>query len=109
MTPQQPFLVPSIITVFIVIPLALGLVPPNRVYGVRTKKTLADREVWRRANVFGGCCLGAASVIYIFAGRYVPYPPPGSGDLAAFALHLALFVGPLLLALLLTGWYVRRL
>ena len=109
MTPQQPFLVPSIILVFLVVPLALGLVPPNRWYGVRTKKTLSAPGIWRRANVFGGCCLGAASVVYIFAGRYVPYPPPGSGDLAAFGLHLAVFLGPLLLALLLTGWYIRRL
>jgi len=107
--PQQPFLVPSIILAFIVVPLALGVVPPNRFYGARTKKTLADRELWRRANVLGGGGFGAASVVYIFAGRYVPSPPPGSGDLAAFALQLALFLGPLLLALLLTGWYVRRL
>jgi hypothetical protein len=108
-TPQQPFLVPSIIVVFVVIPLVLGLVPPNRVYGVRTKKTLADPELWRRANVFGGCALGLAALVYIFAGRYIPYPPAGSGDLAAFGLHLGLFVGPLLLAVLLTGLYIRRL
>lgn len=109
MRSAQPFLVPSIIVVVLAIPLALGLVPPNRVYGVRTRKTLSDRDLWRRANTFGGCCLGLASLVYVLAGRYVPYPPPGSGDLAAFGLHLALFLGPLALALVLTGVYVRRL
>ena len=109
MTAHQPFLVPSIIAVLVCIPLVLGLVPPNRVYGVRTRKTLADPDVWRRANAFGGCALGLASLVYIFGGRYAPYPPPGSGDLAAYALHLALCFGPLLLALVATGLYIRRL
>ena len=32
------------------VPLVLKLVPPNRVYGVRTSQTLASREVWFRVN-----------------------------------------------------------
>jgi len=108
-TPQQPFLIPSIIMLVVAIPLALGLVPPNRVYGVRTRKTLSDPEIWRRANSFGGCALGLASLISIFAGRYVPYPPAHSADVAALVVHLAVCFGPVLLALALTGLYIRRL
>ncbi len=109
MTAQQPFLVPAIIFVFVTIPLVLGLVPPTRGYGVRTKKTLGDPAIWRRANSFGGSALGLASLVYIFVGRYFPMPPRGSADLAAFGLHLGLFLGPLLLAILVTGLYIRRL
>ena len=109
MTAPQPFLVPSIIIVVLTIPLVLGLVPPNRAYGIRTRKTLSTPEIWRRANSFGGAAIGLASLVYIFVGRYFPMPPAGSGDLAAFALHLGLFLGTLALAILVTGAYIRRL
>ncbi len=109
MTAAQPFLIAAVIMVLVAIPLALGLVPRNRGYGVRTKKTLSDPEIWRRANTFGGCAVGLAALVYIFVGRYFPMPPPGSGDLSAFALHLGLLLGPLAVALLLTGAYIWRL
>jgi hypothetical protein len=108
-TAAQPFLVPSIMLTVLAIPLVLGLVPPNRGYGIRTTKTLSDRDIWRRANVFGGGAVGGASLVYIFVGRYFPMPPPGSSDLAAFGLHLGLWLGPLLVAGLLTHAYIKRL
>ncbi len=31
-------------------PMTLGLVPPNRFYGMRTDKTLSSPEIWYPAN-----------------------------------------------------------
>ena len=36
------------------IPLVLGKIPPNRLYGVRTRKTLSNNEVWYKANKYTG-------------------------------------------------------
>ena len=46
----------------IAIPLILQRVPPNRLYGVRTAKTVADPEVWYRANTFGGWAMLSSAI-----------------------------------------------
>jgi uncharacterized membrane protein len=109
MTSQQPFLVPSIIFAVLAIPLALGVVPLNRVYGIRTRKTLSDPALWQRANIVGGWAFLGAALCHIVVGRYVPMPPPVSSDLAAYGRHLLVFLGPLLVAGLITRAYIRRL
>ena len=44
-------------------PLALGRVPPNRIYGFRTAKTLSSPEIWYAANrAAGWFMIGAAAV-----------------------------------------------
>ncbi len=57
----QPFFVPALLILLLAVPLAVGLVPRNRVYGVRTARTLTDADAWERANRFGGRVLGAAA------------------------------------------------
>jgi len=42
----QPFIVPAVLIALLSVPLILGLVPPNRFYGVRTRKTLAGDQIW---------------------------------------------------------------
>ncbi len=37
------------------LPLVLGWVPPNRLYGFRTPETLASEEAWYRGNQLMGC------------------------------------------------------
>ncbi|HTU82875.1 MAG TPA: SdpI family protein [Candidatus Acidoferrales bacterium] len=44
------------------IPLALGKVKRNGLYGVRTPITMRDDATWQRANVFGGKALIACGV-----------------------------------------------
>lgn len=51
---DQPFFLPAAIIGVLEIPLILGLVPRNRLYGVRTSKTLADDHAWYPANRVGG-------------------------------------------------------
>jgi uncharacterized membrane protein len=53
----------ALITIAISIPLVLRKVPPNVVYGVRTRKTLSDPRIWYEANYRGGVALIVAGVV----------------------------------------------
>lgn len=55
----------AIVTALIALPLALRKVPRNRLYGVRTRRTLADDRVWYETNAYGGRGLIVASVITV--------------------------------------------
>lgn len=85
-------------------PLALGVIPPNRVYGVRTRRTLADAGRWYAVNRVGGWCLLAASLCYL-AMSAVLLPPGSGGDVASWLLHLAAFMAPLALGILVIYRY----
>jgi SdpI/YfhL protein family len=52
-----------VIVAIISVPLILGVVPPNGIYGFRTAVTRSSRAVWYPANAFAGwALLSAASV-----------------------------------------------
>ena len=55
----------AIVTALIALPLALRKIPRNRLYGVRTRRTLADDRVWYETNAYGGRCLIVASAVTI--------------------------------------------
>ena len=96
--------VPVILIAILAIPLALKLVPPNRIYGYRTTQTLANREVWFHLNRVAGVALiaGAAAALAI----YFYQPQLASGE--SFAGVLVLIV-PVLAALAVTAIYARRI
>jgi len=51
------------------IPLALKSVPPSGAYGFRTKRTLANTEVWYSVNFTGGLSLifaGLFSLLFVY-------------------------------------------
>ena len=97
------FLVPCGIIAVASVPLMLKVVPPNRAYGFRTQQTLADRELWFRANRFAGCALfiaaGASAAVFAINPEY------SSGR--SFT-GLLVFVVPLVTALAASFAYVRR-
>ncbi len=105
----QPFFVPSVIVIVVSIPLVLRLVPPNRIYGVRTRRTLSSPEVWYPANRFGGIALIVASAVYLEVARLLPYTKGAPDDLHMVTVHLIAWVGPLALAIVAIGLYTRRL
>ena len=51
----------ALITIGVSVPLVLRKVPPNVIYGVRTRKTLSDPRIWFEANYRGG-------IAFIIAG-----------------------------------------
>jgi uncharacterized membrane protein len=97
------FLVPCGIIAVASIPLILNVVPPNGVYGFRTRQTLTNRELWFRANRFAGCAFFIASGVS--AGIFATHPEYASGR--SFA-GLFVFVVPLVIALAASFAYVRR-
>ena len=88
MSAQIPLLVACAVTAVIAIPLILRRVPPNSLYGFRTPRTLADRDLWFRVNHFAGWALliasmGSAALILLL-------PPPPTALLFVVPLGLAL-------------------
>jgi len=103
---EHPFLIPSIIFLLLSIPLILGLVPPNRGYGIRTAKTVSEPGPWYNTNRFGGWLLLVSSGIYLVMTRV---SPSAERDFTAWLWHLAAFGIPLLVSLLLIRRYIGRL
>jgi uncharacterized membrane protein len=95
--------VPAALMAVLAVPLALQVVPPNRYYGFRTARTLADREVWFRVNRFAGWALLIAASIA--GGLYLSVPELASGESLAGVLAL---VVPTLAALVATSIHARR-
>ncbi len=104
---RQPFAVPALAFIVVSLPLILGLAPPNRFYGVRTAKTMADPVVWRKVNRVAGALLALSGAVYLL---FAASAPAADGrDFGRWARHLAAFAAPLILALAGARVYSRRL
>jgi len=100
----QPFAIPALILFIVAVPLVTGLIPRNRLYGFRTRRTLASDAAWYRVNRFAGFSIILASAVYAAVAVARPY----DRDFSVWLLHLAAFAIPLVLAILMSGWYSRR-
>lgn len=60
---QVQLVASCVLLVIISIPLILGVVPPNGVYGFRTGRTQSSPAIWYAANAFMGWALSAAAVV----------------------------------------------
>ena len=110
------FLVPflaGLVIAGISVPMVLDKVPPNHLYGFRTKKTLSSKEIWYKSNRRAGKeFLGAGlfiSIIFLILMTllfvfHVPFP----GYVLAI-LNPALVILPVLIAMLRSFLYLRRL
>lgn len=106
---EQPFTMPALLIFLLMLPLILGLIPPNRWYGVRTKQIQANAEHWYQVNRYAGLTLSIAGVEYLIIAWIVPCTVNGQTDLWYWLLHLVVFAGTLLVSGLLIGSYLRRL
>lgn len=97
------FLVPCVVIMVVCIPLMLRLVPPNRFYGFRTRRTLENRELWFRANRFAGCALFVAALSS--AAVYLVAPEYASGR---SIIGLAVLIVPLGMAIAASFAYLSR-
>jgi len=100
----QPFAIPALILFIVGVPLAIGVIPRNRLYGFRTRRTLAYDAVWYPVNRMAGWGIMIATAIYAMVAIAHPY----DRDFAVWLLHLAAFTIPLALALIVSGWYLSR-
>jgi uncharacterized membrane protein len=107
--PNQPFFYPAALFGLLAIPLILEVVPKNRFYGIRTARTLADKEAWYRANRFGGWLFLVSSAVYLVFAASRPMAGPRDPRFTLWLAHLAMFLLPLLVSVIATLRYVRRL
>jgi len=105
----QPFAIPAAIFFLMAVPLALGIIPRNRFYGFRTRKTLADDHAWYPVNRFAGVAIMLASLVYAVVAITWPYSKAASDNFESWLIHLVGFVLPLLIGLASTFSYSKRL
>jgi len=102
------YVVPGMAVVF-GIPMALRLVPPNRFYGYRTRKTLSSVDIWYRANRFSGWTLTIAGIVALghnifFQRHHADWPSATQQVFMSAATGVLL-----LLSLVFSALYVRKL
>ena len=105
---SQPFFIPAILFLLLAIPLIFELIPQNPFYGVRTSRTLADKDLWYRANKYIGWALIFSSLFYLLIAALVPSTTTGATNFGRWILHLAAFVLPLVLSLLFLRAYLKQ-
>ncbi|MEO6812248.1 MAG: SdpI family protein [Isosphaeraceae bacterium] len=66
------------------VPLMKGWVKPNRIYGVRTPKTLRDERVWYLSNAYGGRLLFRVGLLQLVAVVVLFFVPPLRRDFVAY-------------------------
>ncbi|MCG6552412.1 MAG: SdpI family protein [Candidatus Magnetominusculus sp. LBB02] len=103
---QRP---PAVIIFCISIPLILGLIPRNRFYGVRNKKTLSDDDIWYRGNRLGGVALMIASLAYMITALIFPYHKEAADNFSIWQIHFGVLLVSLTGSLAVTSIYIRRL
>ena len=86
------------------IPLIAKAVPPNRVYGFRTRRTLSNERTWYSANRFAGWALFIAAIISAAAIAILPQETLSAPGYAA-----AVLVVPLVVAVVASFIYLRGL
>lgn len=95
-----------IINILVSLPLVLKLVPLNRWYGFRTRKTMSNEDVWYEANYKGGVGLIVASVIALLARMLIMQRfERGTGAV----LSMFFLMGCMVAALVVWGVQLKRM
>jgi uncharacterized membrane protein len=91
------------------IPLILAKVPPNGLYGFRTRKTMSDTAIWYKANKFLGYAIVLSSIVSLMV-LLVSNMMPGLLPRPVF-IHYAnmVLIVPIIGALIASSIYVRKL
>lgn len=113
-TPTFGFLVffclAGLLSVGLSIPMITGRLGRNGMYGFWTAKTLADDEVWRKANALMGRRLCVWGFVVILGSILLYLVPALRNDLAAYNLSVAgIVLGGLALLFALGMRYTRTL
>jgi uncharacterized membrane protein len=98
-----------ILLVAVAAPLALGLIPPNRMYGFRTPKTLSSPGLWYPANRFAGWSMIAAGELTICVNLVLCWRHPDWDPATPMLWTAGASVVPLVLSLVVSFLYLRRL
>jgi uncharacterized membrane protein len=104
MDPRTVISIACLVIAAVSVPMILGRVPPNPIYGFRTRLTLSSPDIWYPANRFAGWALLLAAGLSLALVWLLPAPILGRPG----AL-LAVFVGPLGFSVVASFRYLRRI
>ena len=103
------FIIPVLLIIVFSIPLIIRKIPRNAIYGFRTTKTMANDDIWYRANRYGGICILVAALVTL-AGITILFLNKEALSFEIFNnTSFALFVGPILISVLLSLDYIKKL
>src|SRR6185436_9334782 len=85
------------------VPMILGKVPPNPLYGFRTRLTLSNPDIWYPANAFSGRALLVAAAVSLALLWLLP-----DEILTRPWVPLETFIVPLLGSVVASFLYLRR-
>ncbi len=97
------------VAIVVGIPMVLGIIPPNRFYGYRTRKTLSSAAIWYPANRAAGWSMvlcGAAALAHNFFLLHTHPDWPSDVKQIFMTISAALL---LLAGLIFSGLYIRKL
>lgn len=98
----------GVLTVALAIPMILGKVPPNNLYGFRTTKTLSDPEIWYPANAYAGKWLLVWGVIMVVAAFLPLWLLPDLTEDGYAIFFMVVSLGGLLLVILMSWRYLKN-
>ena len=97
------FLIAYAIIAMAAAPLAMRLIPPNPIYGVRTPRTAEDPKLWYEVNAVAGvlllvACAFSAILLMMYQGTW----------LKSFWAQLFLFIIPIGAAVAATLYFEKK-
>ncbi len=98
----------GLLLILVALPMIFGKVPPNRWYGFRTNRTLANQEIWYPANSYSGKLLLAAGAVISLAAIILALIPGLSANAYAIVMVVVL-TAAVLLAVVGSLRYLRSL
>lgn len=102
------YLLPAILVV-LAVPLALGMVPPNGLYGFRTPKTMSSPDIWYPANRFAGWWMIAAGALTVCFNFVVLSMHRDSPEASLIPWVVGTLVVFMLLGVVASVLYLRKL
>ena len=67
-----------VVVIVLSIPLILGIVPPNYLYGFRIPRTMASADAWYPANRVSGIAMALAGLIWVTSDLLAPSAADGT-------------------------------
>jgi hypothetical protein len=102
------FVISGMVLAAVCIPLILGRIPPNRLYGFRVRKTLENPEIWYPVNKYGSARLLMASLLLVLAAIGYTHIPGIAVDVYSYAV-LTTWIAGSTIGLISSFRYMGRL